>query len=40
MMFVVKAQRRAHSRVYVTEAATPKTSNRASQIEKSFFDGP
>ena len=40
ILFVFKAQRRAHSAAYVTGAATPKTSKRASQIGKSFFDGP
>ena len=40
ILFVFKAQRRAHSRAYVTEAATPKTGKRASMIGKLFFDGP
>jgi hypothetical protein len=38
--FVFKAQRRAHSRVYVTKAATQKTEERASKIGELFFDGP
>ncbi len=38
MLFVFKARRRAHSRAYVTEVATPKTGNRASKIGKLFLD--
>jgi len=38
--FVVKAQRRAHSRAYVTEAATQTTGERTSKIGELFFDGP
>ncbi len=40
ILFVFKAQRRAHSPAYVTEAATPKTDKRASKVGKVFFDGP
>ena len=39
MSFVFKARRRAHSRAYVTVAATPKTDGRASRIGKLFLDG-
>jgi len=38
--FVFEAQRRAHSRAYVTEAATLKTDERASKIGELFIDGP
>ena len=38
MLFVFKARRRAHSRVYVTEAATTKTDDRASKTGKLFLD--
>ena len=39
MLFVFKARRRAHSRAYVTVAATP-TDDRASKIGKLFLDNP
>ncbi len=38
MSFVFKARRRAHSRAYVTVAATPKTEDRASKIGKLYLD--
>ena len=38
ILFVFKAQRRAHSRAYVTEAATPKMSKRTSEIGETFLD--
>ncbi len=38
MSFVFKARRRAHSKAYVTVAATPKTDDRASKIGKLYLD--
>ncbi len=38
MSFVFKARRRAHSKAYVTVAATPKTDERASKIGKLYLD--
>ena len=38
MLFVFKARRRAHSRAYVTVAATLKTDDRASKIGELFLD--
>jgi hypothetical protein len=36
---VFKTQRREHCRAYVTEAATQKTGERASEMGELFFDG-
>ena len=38
--FVFKARQRAHSRAYVTEAATRKTGEKASEMGRSFLRKP